>query len=410
MEQSEDQAADIELGGPELHEEVAVPSTSTSTPAEESSSTTAEAKPSTNGKATQDESNASGKRAAAASTAEPSARSNGADDKSLPPSKRTRVAPPGGAQRRLFGVLTKTLNKFQEETKKDSEAVSRLQSRTITSRKEDICSIRQLLTHVHPCRFLQSKRRAELEERLAAKRKEEQEAIDARTGHERTLRNLRFEIIKKEDEKNAFIAIYKARRASKLSLANFLCTKDGESSTSSGPSSSSNALGNLKPAPFSDLPHALPPSTTHSSSSNKPLYYLPYKLLPWQADKIDGQIEDMRLELDKEEDAWREELREREREIAELKARRAELTGASESSDRAGGSASRRRDSSRRDRHDDDQDMREGSGLADRAPLPERDAYDELGGDARAASTEPSREKEDSTMTPVDGDDRLECE
>lgn len=248
----------------------------------------------------------------------------------------------------------------------------------------------------------QSKRRAELEERLAAKRKEEQDAIDARTGHERTLRNLRYEIIKKEDEKNAFIAIYKARRDSKLSLANFLCTKAGEGSNSS------SALGNLKPAPLPELPHALPPSSTHSSSSTKPLFYLPYKLLPWQADKIDGQIEDMREDLDKEEDSWREELRQREDEIRELKAKRAELTGGDSAlSSRDRDSSSRRRGSRR---EDDDDDMRGDSALAERAPLPERDAYDELSGDARAVSSEPPRDKEDSTMTPADGDDRLECE
>lgn len=254
---------------------------------------------------------------------------------------------------------------------------------------------------------VQSKRRAELEERLAAKRKEEQEAIDARTGHERTIRTLRFDIIKKEDEKNAYIAIYKARRASKLSLANFLCTKSGaasEGNGSAGPSSSSssaNALGSLKPPPLPELPHALAPSSTHSSSSTKPLFYLPYKLLPWQADQIDAQIEDMQIGLDKEEDAWRDELAKREAEIAELKAKRAELTGGNDET----ASSSRRRSS----RREGDEDTHMDSTLAGRAPLPQREAYDELSGDARAASSEPPRDKEDSTMTPADGDDRLEC-
>lgn len=254
---------------------------------------------------------------------------------------------------------------------------------------------------------LQSKRRAELEERLAAKRKEEQEAIDARTGHERTIRNLRFDIIKKEDEKNAFTAIYKARRASKLSLANFLCTKSGnDNTTSSTGSSSANTIGSLKPAPLPELPHALPPSSTHSSSSTKPLYYLPYKLLPWQADQIDSQIEDMRNDLEKEEDDWKDELIRREAEIQELKAKRAELTGGNEESS----SSSVRRRSARRDDDDDEDTRMDESSLAGRAPLPEREPYDELSGDARAASNEPPREKEDSNMTPADGDDRLECE
>lgn len=252
----------------------------------------------------------------------------------------------------------------------------------------------------------QSKRRAELEERLAAKRKEEQEAIDARTGHERTIRNLRFDIIKKEDEKNAFTAIYKARRATKLSLANFLCTKsgnDGKNSSAGSSSSSANTIGSLKPAPLPELPHALPPSSTHSSSSTKPLYYLPYKLLPWQADQIDGQIEDMRADLEKEEDEWKDELIKREAEITDLKAKRAELTGGNED-------LTARRRSSRREGDNDEDTNMDTSSLAGRAPLPEREPYDELSGDARAASHEPLREKEDSNMTPADGDDRLECE
>jgi hypothetical protein len=54
----------------------------------------------------------------------PAAAAVSANDRSQPPSKRQRPAAAGGAQRRLFGVLTKTLSKFQEETKKDSQAVS----------------------------------------------------------------------------------------------------------------------------------------------------------------------------------------------------------------------------------------------------------------------------------------------
>lgn len=112
----------------------------------------------------------------------------------------------------------------------------------------------------------------------------------------------------------------------------------------------------------------------------------------------------MRADLEKEEDEWREELIKREAEIAELKTKRTELTGGNEASNE---SSSRRRASRRDD--DDDQDTNMDSSLSSRAPLPERDAYDELSGDARAASHEPSRDKEDSTMTPADGDDRLEC-
>jgi hypothetical protein len=53
----------------------------------------------------------------------------------------------------------------------------------------------------------QSKRRAEVEERLANKMKEEQEALEARTGKEKARRNLRYDIIRKEDERGAYTAI-----------------------------------------------------------------------------------------------------------------------------------------------------------------------------------------------------------
>lgn len=111
----------------------------------------------------------------------------------------------------------------------------------------------------------------------------------------------------------------------------------------------------------------------------------------------------MRAALEKEEDEWKDELVKREAEISELKAKRAQLTGGNEVSN---DSSSRRQPS----RKGDDEDTQMDSSLASRAPLPERDAYDELSGDARAASNEPTRDKEDSTMTPGDGDDRLECE
>lgn len=117
-EQTEDQVADIELGGPDVQAEAAAAEASTTkvsnTKTEDSPTASASA---SNGAAEKDSSNNSSAKRAAGQTGT-------AEDKSLPPSKRTRVAPPGGAQRRLFGVLTKTLSKFQEETKKDTEAVS----------------------------------------------------------------------------------------------------------------------------------------------------------------------------------------------------------------------------------------------------------------------------------------------
>ena len=80
---------------------------------------------------TMDESGANGNGPSPAVTKRDSPERGAADQSTLPPSKRARTTAgageaggkDAGRQRRLFGVLTKTLNKFQEETKKDTAAV-----------------------------------------------------------------------------------------------------------------------------------------------------------------------------------------------------------------------------------------------------------------------------------------------
>ncbi|KAL7010185.1 CDP-diacylglycerol--glycerol-3-phosphate 3-phosphatidyltransferase [Cystobasidiomycetes sp. EMM_F5] len=251
----------------------------------------------------------------------------------LPPSKRARVsATPAdaGRQRRLFGVLTKTLTQFKEDTKKDTDG---------------------------------AKRRAAVQERLASKLREENEALQAKSGQEKARRNLKYDVIKKEDERSAFVAIYHNRRANKERLANLLCTKCEYRE----PPASTDAGGLRKPA-FPALPHALAPSTLEEGST-KPLYYLPFKLLPWQADQIDAQVEDMREELDKEETEWAEELVTRDAELDELRAKRDEAEAAAA---RAEGREVRR-PRSRRDRDEMDEDDADGRQGRERAPLPTRE-------------------------------------
>lgn len=105
--------ADIELGEPQQEEPAATATTDASTSNDAKMEETPSATVANgNGKGESESSNA--KRTSQQDTTD--------NHKSLPPSKRTRTAP-GGAQRRLFGVLTKTLSKFQEETKKDTQAV-----------------------------------------------------------------------------------------------------------------------------------------------------------------------------------------------------------------------------------------------------------------------------------------------
>lgn len=161
-----------------------------------------------------------------------------------------------------------------------------------------------------------------------------------------------------------------------MNLANFLCTKfDSAGSSSAAP------LGSLKAPPFPDLPHALPPPTSASSASaeNKPLFYLPCKLLPWQADKIDGQVEDMRIDLDKEEEEWNVELAKRDEEISELKAKLdaifAQADGGRRRGESDGTDGRRSQGRSRRDERERSRDRSES--LPGRAPLPERHGHED---------------------------------
>lgn len=313
----------------------------------------------------------------------------------LPPSKRARVsATPAdaGRQRRLFGVLTKTLTQFKEDTKKDTDG---------------------------------AKRRAAVQERLASKLREENEALQAKSGQEKARRNLKYDVIKKEDERSAFVAIvssfaesadffiahfpisdhectlqYHNRRANKERLANLLCTKCEYRE----PPASTDAGGLRKPA-FPALPHALAPSTLEEGST-KPLYYLPFKLLPWQADQIDAQVEDMREELDKEETEWAEELVTRDAELDELRAKRDEAEAAAA---RAEGREVRR-PRSRRDRDEMDEDDADGRQGRERAPLPTR----ERSGSSMRESDDGGAQSPLPAATNGDGNteaegERLEC-
>lgn len=253
-----------------------------------------------------------------------------------------------------------------------------------------------------------------MEERLAAKLRGENEALEAKSGKERVRRNLRFEIMKREDERSSLVAIvnipsfyllasdlmifclqYMSRRTSKSHLANFLCTKHDISDSSS-------TLGNLKSPCLPELPHALSPS---NSSSSRPLYYLPYKLLPWQADKIDGQVEDMRLELDKEEASWTEQLGERDAELSEMKSSLDTLNA--EAAAEGGGDMRRTRL-----RHEDEEMTLDT--LPSRASLPPKDEREDSkdameNGDSNDAYKEEDRD--DANIAGVaEGEDVIECE
>ena len=54
---------------------------------------------------------------------------------------------------------------------------------------------------------MQSKRRAAVEERLAAKLREENQAMELKSGKEKARRSLRMDILRKEDERSSYIAV-----------------------------------------------------------------------------------------------------------------------------------------------------------------------------------------------------------
>ena len=198
------------------------------------------------------------------------------------------------------------------------------------------------------------------------------------------------------DRESASLTQYQSRRTSKIHLANFLCTKYD-------PSDSSSALGKLQAPVLPDLPHALAPLA--SSSSSKPLYYLPYKLLPWQADKIDGQVEDMRLELDKEEASWNEELVQRDAELSEMKEKLDTMNA--EAVKEGGGEVKRTRL-----RHEDEE-MTEES-LPARAPPPPKEEREKSKEETHdRSSSSPMRQdggEETVTAGIAEGEDVVECE
>lgn len=158
-----------------------------------------------------------------------------------------------------------------------------------------------------------------------------------------------------------------------------------------------------------ESPHALANSASAGPSDTyKPLYYLPYKLLPWQADKIDGQMEDMRTELDKEEEAWNEDFKKREEELVEL---RAKLDSLNAEAAKEGGNveASGKKARSKRERDGEDEEDDRETSLPGRAPLPDRDA-DEAMDEGDSTNPYKADATADSSMAGVaEGEDVVAC-
>ncbi|ORY90152.1 hypothetical protein BCR35DRAFT_299707 [Leucosporidium creatinivorum] len=139
-----------------------------------------------------------------------------------------------------------------------------------------------------------AQKRRELEERLANKLKDEKEEMERKGRSEREMKELKLQVVKKEEEIGRTEAIYRVRHTTKLQLANFLCT----SFTMPPPPPSTDGIS----VPFAPrLPHG----QRVAPGAPKPIYYRPYRLLAAQEDQIEDQIAAVKKAIRKEEEDWK---------------------------------------------------------------------------------------------------------
>ncbi|KAK4705520.1 hypothetical protein P7C70_g687, partial [Phenoliferia sp. Uapishka_3] len=168
--------------------------------------------------------------------------------------------------KRMFGLLQNTLKQAKKETGKLSGA---------------------------------TKNRQEVEERLHAKLNGERTEMEEKRKRDRETKELRLDVLKKEEEISTAESIYRTRNAAKMNLASFLCT----TFTLPPPPPASDGIT----VPYAPrLPHAL---RVTNPTASRPLYYLPYRLLPFQEDKIEDQVAMVKKNIRIEREKW-EDLRE----------------------------------------------------------------------------------------------------
>lgn len=179
-------------------------------------------------------------------------------------------------------------------------------------------------------------KRKELEERLAKKLKGEKEEMEKKGMVAREAKELKLSVVKKEEEigrteaivssrprlfaelfwssraKTRILTQYAVRHATKLRLANFLCT----SFTLPPPPPASDDIS-VAFAPR--LPHAL---RVANPTAPKPIYYRPYKLLRSQEDQIENQIAGVKSAIRKEKESWEDAKGEKIDELEQAKRKR----------------------------------------------------------------------------------------
>ncbi|GAA5961288.1 hypothetical protein JCM3765_002900 [Sporobolomyces pararoseus] len=165
----------------------------------------------------------------------------------------------------------------------------------------------------------QMKKRLELEKKLKDKLDGEKKLIQIRNDREREVRDLRMNIQKREEEISSADAIYRVRHDAKYNLAGFLCT----SFPLPTPASVTDAIS----VPFNPrLPHSMhlttptnSSSSSSTSSASRPIYYLPYRLLPSQEDRIEDQIDLVKKATKRDQEEWRDLKLGKQKEIRKLR-------------------------------------------------------------------------------------------
>ena len=127
---------------------------------------------------------------------------------------------------------------------------------------------------------------------------------------------------------------YQNRHDAALFLSRYLCT-------SHIPPVALSTSG-VRPPVCPELPLSLGPT----ASGQKPIYYLPARLLDSQRDLLDAQIDRVRVTIERERNEWETERAKRDREISDLKDKRNEFHEPRPAADEASVGDIRMRDSS----------------------------------------------------------------
>ncbi|GAA5941243.1 hypothetical protein JCM10213_007462 [Rhodosporidiobolus nylandii] len=259
------------------------------------------------------------------------------------------------------------------------------------------------------------KKRAEIEEKLQEKLHKERRDAAEKEGREREAKELKLEILRREEEVAVGDSIFRTRHNAKLDLAGFLCTTFTlpPSATSNIPTGPSD---DIPPAFLPKLPHAM---SLHDPRAPRPIYYLPRRLLPSQEDRIEDQIDAVKKEMRKERDEWEERKKGKLDKLEQARRKRDERF---EDIERAEREERQRRRREEEDREDRERERARRERISTREPSVAGMAVDrdEARGRSVSAAPAPAKEGDDVPMregsaapanggqTAIAGEDELE--